>query len=147
MIIHHKILECGPMPNVMAALPNVGGAVFNAANFGWRPLLECRALTLPIRETRWNLLGCPKYANRSQLVVGRSSPYCEDMWGRYCCLRSFFLIVDTCLSCKDIARQICAMVPRRRILGDFFGSCISSEPCIAHFRPPESKFALGPHHM
>ena len=26
--------------------------VFNAANFGWRPLLECRAVTLPRRETR-----------------------------------------------------------------------------------------------
>jgi len=27
--------------------------LFNAANFGWWPLLECRAVTLPIRETRW----------------------------------------------------------------------------------------------
>jgi len=27
-------LECGPMPNVMAALPNIGGTVFNAAKFG-----------------------------------------------------------------------------------------------------------------
>jgi len=28
-------LECGPMPNVMAALPNIGGApLFNAAKFG-----------------------------------------------------------------------------------------------------------------
>ena len=26
-------LECGPMPNVMAALPNIGGAL-NAAKFG-----------------------------------------------------------------------------------------------------------------
>jgi len=24
--------------------------------------------------------GCPKLANRSQPLVGRSSPYCEDMW-------------------------------------------------------------------
>ena len=29
MFIH--ILECGPMPNMMAALPNIGGALFNAA--------------------------------------------------------------------------------------------------------------------
>ena len=26
--------------------------LFNAAKFGWRPLLECRAVTLPKRETR-----------------------------------------------------------------------------------------------
>jgi len=28
--------------------------LFNAAKFGWRPLLECRAVTLPRCETRWN---------------------------------------------------------------------------------------------
>jgi len=36
-----------------------------------------------------------------------------------------------CLSCEDIARQSCAMVPRWRT----FGSCISSKPSRAHFRP------------
>jgi len=33
--------------------------LFNAAKFGWRPLLECRAVTLPRRKTRWNLKGTP----------------------------------------------------------------------------------------
>jgi len=28
--------------------------LFNAAKFGTRPILECRAITLPRRETRWN---------------------------------------------------------------------------------------------
>jgi len=37
--------------------------LFNAAKFGWRPLLECRAVTLTRRETRWNLQGCPKLRN------------------------------------------------------------------------------------
>jgi len=37
----------------------------------------------------------------------------------YCCLTGFFPIVDTCLSCEDIARQICAMVPRWRFLATF----------------------------
>jgi len=64
--------------------------LFNAAKFSWRPLLECCAVTLPRRKTRWNLLGCPKLPNRSQPLVGRSLPYCEDMWRRYCCLTSFF---------------------------------------------------------
>jgi len=41
------------MPNVMAALPNIGGALCSTPQFGWRPLLECRAVTLPRRETRW----------------------------------------------------------------------------------------------
>ena len=64
--------------------------LFNAAKFGWRPVLECRAVTLPRRETRWNLRGYPKLANRSQPLVGRSSPYCEDLLRRYCCLTCSF---------------------------------------------------------
>jgi len=64
--------------------------LFNAAKFGWRPLLDCRAVTLSIRETRWNHLGCPKLVNRSQPLVGLSLSYCEDMWRRYCCLTGFF---------------------------------------------------------
>jgi len=31
----------------------------------------------------------------------------------------FFPIVDTCLNCEDIARQICAVVPRWRFFDDF----------------------------
>ena len=53
--------------------------LFNAAKFGWRPLLECRAVTLPRRETRWNYLGCLKLTKWSQPLVGRSSPYCGDI--------------------------------------------------------------------
>ena len=55
--------------------------LFNAAKFGSRPLLDCRAATLPRRDTRLNIMGCPKPANRSQPLVGRSSPYCADIWG------------------------------------------------------------------
>ena len=64
--------------------------LFNAAKFGWCPLLDCRAVTLPRCDTRWNMIGCPKPANRSQPLVGRSSPYCKDICRRYCCLTSFF---------------------------------------------------------
>jgi len=67
--------------------------LFNATKFGWRPLLDCRAVTLPRRESGWNLQGCPKITNRCQPLVGQSSPYCREMWGRYCCLTSFFPIV------------------------------------------------------
>ena len=64
--------------------------LFNAAKFGWRPILECCAVTLPRHETRWNLHGCPKLLDQSKPLVGRSSPYCGNMWRRYCCLTSFF---------------------------------------------------------
>jgi len=44
-------LECGPMPNVMVALPNIGGTLCSTPQFGWRPLPDCRAVTLPRRES------------------------------------------------------------------------------------------------
>ena len=97
------------------------------------PLLECSAVTLPRRETRSNLQGCPKLANRSQPLVGQSSPYYQNMWRRYCCLTSFFPIVDTCLSSEDIARQSCAMVPKLRFFCVLYiqrTACSTFQTCI-----------------
>ena len=68
-------------------------SLFNAEKFGWRSLLEYRAVTLPRRETletRWNWQGCSKLANGSQPLVGRSSPYYEDTQRSYRCLTTFF---------------------------------------------------------
>jgi len=90
------------------------------AEYRWRPLfnatLECRAVTLPRRETRWNLQGCPKLPNQSQVLVGRSSPYYEDMWRRCCSLTIFFRLSINALV---------AMIQPNKILwwcrdGDFF---------------------------
>ena len=52
-------------------------------------LSDVGAVMKPRLEARWNLLGCPKLANRSQPLVDRSSPYREDMCRRYCCLTIF----------------------------------------------------------
>jgi len=134
------------MPNVMAALSNTDGALCSALLFGCRPLVECRAVTLPRRETRWNLLGCPKLTKRSQLLVGRSSPYCKGMWGKYCCLTSFFPIVDTCLNCEDIARQNCTMVRRWRFFASFLCPVFPASR-VQHISDLHSQFALRPHHV
>jgi len=48
-------------------------------------------------------------------------------------LNNFFPVVDMCLSCEDIARQSCMMVPRWRLFGNFC-VLISSEPRAARFR-------------
>jgi len=109
--------------------------LFNAAKFGWRPLLECRAVTLPRRQTRWNLQGCPKLTKRSQPLVGRSSPYYGDMWRRCCCLTSFF---SDCRYMPYLRRysptNLCDGA-QMAIFGYFFASCICSEPRAAGFRP------------
>jgi len=116
--------------------------LFNAAKFSWRPLLECRAVTLRRREIRWNLKRCPKLANISQPLVGRSSPYYQDMWRRYCRLTNSFTTVDTCLSSEDTAQQSCVMVPKWRFLRPVFPASR-----VQHISDLHSKFALGPHHV
>jgi len=110
------------------------------------PTTRCRAVTLPRRETSWNLQGCPKLVNRSQPLVCRSSPYCEDLWRRYWCLTSFFPIVDTCLSSEDIAQQSCAMVPRWRFLATFLRPVFSANH-VHQVSDLRLKFALRPHHV
>jgi len=80
---------------------------FNAAKFGRRPLPECRAVMLPRLETRCSLQGCPKLANRSPPLVGRSSSYCEDMWERYCCLTTFFRLLIRASVAKYSPAKLC----------------------------------------
>jgi len=62
--------------------------------------------------------------------------------GEVLLFNNVFPILDTSLSCKDIARQGCVMVPRWR----FFAFCIFSEPRGARFRPA-SKFVLRQQHV
>ena len=128
------------------------------AEYRWRPLFNAAVWLTPTTRVRCSNtakarnplkfagVGCPKLRNRSQLLVGWSLPYHEDMWGRYCCLRSFFPIVDMYLSCEDIAQQSCVMVPRWRFFGDFLHLVFSAGrmQCISDLH---SKFALRPHHV
>ena len=135
------------MPNVMAALPNIGGALCIQRRKVWlAPTTRVSCSNAAKTRNPLKFAGCPKLANRSQPLVGRSSPYCEDMWRRYCCLTSFFPIVDKCLSCQHRTRQSCAMVRRWRIFGDILRSVFPASR-VQHISDLHSKFALGPHHV
>jgi len=61
-------------------------------------------------------------------------------------LNRFFLIVDTCLSCEDIARQSRAMVPRWRFFDDFLRPVFAAS-LVQHVSDLHLKFALRPHHV
>ena len=73
----------------------------------------------------------------SATIVGRSSPYCADMCRRYCCLTSFFPIIDACRSCEDSARQSSAIVHKWRFLRPVFS--VSRLQYVSDLHP---KFAL-----
>jgi len=121
--------------------------LFSAAKFGWRPMLQCCAVTLPRCETCWNLQGCPKLPYQSQLLMG---PKFTIVWGHMeeilLLNKFFFPTVDMYLSWEDIARQSCVMVPRWRFLATFLRPVFSVSR-TQHASDLHSKFALGPHHV
>jgi len=111
--------------------------LFNAAKFGWHPLLQCRALACSNAAKTWNPLKLAGVPQATGPISAASGPKFTILWGRVdeiLLLSKFFPIVNMCLSCKDIARQSCAIVPRRRFFGDF-ASWIFSELHSASFRP------------
>ena len=138
-------LECGPMPNV-------------TAEYRWRSLFNAAVWMTPTTrvpcsnaaKTR-NPLKFAGVPQTPEPISAASAPkftevHYQDMWRRYCCLTSFFPIVDTSLSCEDICRQSCAMVPRWRFLATFLGPALAASH-MQHISDLHSKFALRPHHV
>jgi len=106
--------------------------LFNAAKFGlmlttWLPCSNAAKTRKPLK-----LAGVPQ---TTRSIAAASMPKFTILWGHLEeILLLFFPIVDTCLSCKDIARQIVQWCPDGDFFA-FFGSCISSEPRAVHFKP------------
>ena len=113
------------------------------AEYRWRPLFNAAVwLTLTTKvpcsnaAKTQNPLKLPGVPQTKESISAASG--FTILWGHVeeiLLLNKIFPIVDTCLSCEDIARQSCAMVPRWRFLATFFGSCICSKPRAALVRP------------
>ena len=120
------------------------------AKYRWRPLFNaavwlCSNCNAAKTRNPLKFAGVPKLTKGSQPLLGRSSPYCKDIWGRYCCLAGF-PIIDMCLSCEDIARQNCTMVRRWRFFASFLRPVFPASR-VQHISDLHSKFALGPRHV
>jgi len=84
-----------------------------------------------------------------QPISAASRPKFTILWGHVedvLLLNKFFPIVDTCLSCEDIARQSCATVPRWRFLATFLHPVFSASR-VLQVSDLHLKFALRPHHV
>ena len=87
-----------------------------------------------------------KFAGVPQTTGGRKFTI---LWGHVediLLLNNFFLIVDVCVSCEDIARQSCAMVPDGDFFYDFLRTVFAVSP-VQHVSDLHLKFALRPHHV
>ena len=133
------------MPNVMVALPNIGGALClplqSLADAHYLPCSNAAKTREPLK-----VAGVPQTPKTISAASRPKFTILRGMWRRYCCLTSFFPIVDTCLSCEDIARQSCGMVLRWRFCASFLRPVFSASQ-VQHISDLHSKFALRPHHV
>jgi len=133
------------MPNVMVALPNIGGANAQRRKV-WLTLttwLPCSNAVMTRKPLKF--AGVPQTGEPISDASGSSSPYCEDMWRTYCYLTSF----SDCRYVPQLQRYSPTKLSDRAemaIFGDFFGSCISSEP-LQQVSDLRLKFALKPRHV
>jgi len=97
--LRHSV-ECGHVPNVMAALEIK--VVPSVENDDERRKVW---LTTPAR------VPCSNAAN--------IAPYCENMWRGYCCLTNFFPIVKTCLVAKIEPDEFVRWCPDGELLAIF----------------------------
>jgi len=131
---------------VMAALPNIGASSVQRRKVWLTP--TTRVPCSNAAKTRNPL----KFAGVSQTLEGISAVsvpkftvLCRHM-EEVLLFNMFFPTFDMCLSCEDIAGQICAMVPRWRIFGHFLHPVFPASH-VQHVSHLHSKFALRPRHV
>ena len=120
------------------------------AKYRWRPLFNAAVWLCSNAAKTRNPLKLPGVPQTNETIAAASGPKFTILWGHVeeilLLNKFFFPIVDTCRSCKDIARQSCAMVPRRRFLATFLGPAFAASR-VQQLSDLHSKFALGPHHV
>ena len=130
------------MPNVMVALSNIGGALCSTP----QSLADAHYSNAAKTRKPLKLAGVPQ---TGKPISTASGPKFTILWGHVkdiLLLNKFFPIYDTCLSCEDIARQSCAMVPRWRFLATFLRPVFSASR-MQQVSDLRLKFALRPHHV
>jgi len=139
-------LECGPMTNVMVALPNIGGALCStpqslADTHYYMPCSNAAKTRKPLK-----VAGVPQTPETTSAASGPKFTILWTQVEEILLLNKFLPIVDTCLSCEDIARQTCGMVPRWGFFASFLRPVFSASH-VQRISDLHSKFALRPHHV
>ena len=135
------------MPNMMSALPNIGGPSVKHHEV-WLTLTT--EVPCSIAAKKQNPLTLAVVPQTTELILAANGPQFTILWehaGEILLFnRFFFRIVDTCLSCKDVARQSRAILRRWRIFGDILHPTFPASR-VQHIPDLHSKFTLRPHHV
>jgi len=127
------------MPNVMAALPNMGGALCSTRKVWLTPTTRVPCSNAAKTRNPLKFAGVPQTRQQISAVSRPTFTILSGHVEEVLLFNNSFPIVDKCLDSEDIGRHSCAMVPKWR----FF--------CVLHFqRAACSTFQtciLGPHHV
>jgi len=128
----------------------------NPAEYTWRPLFNAAVWLMPTTrvpcsnaaKTRnpFKLPGVPQTNERISAARGANFTILWGHVGEILLLNKFFPIVDTFLSCEDIAGQSCGMVPKWRFLATFLSPAFAASR-EQHISDLHSKYALEPRHV
>jgi len=130
----------------MAALPNIGGALCSMPQNLLMPTTRVPCSNAANTRNPLKFTGVPQTRQHISAASGPKFTVLSEHVEEVLLFNKFFPIVDMCLSCEDIVRQSCTMVPRWRIFGDFLGPAF----LVSHVQDisdMHSKFALRPHHV
>ena len=146
----HPKLECGPMPNVMAAQPNIGGALCESSVMPFLlprrkvsltpSTIQCRAVT------KLKLAGVPKTTGP---ISAASRPKFTVLWEhveQVLLLNKFFSDCRYMPSLQRYSRTKLWDGAEMAILATFLGPAFAASR-VQQVSDVHSKFALGPHHV
>jgi len=135
------------MPNVMAALPNIGGASVQRRKVWLTPTTGVPCSNTAKTRNPLKLDGVPQTTGP---ISAASGPKFTILWGH---LEEVLLLKKLfsdrrCVSysCEDIARQNCMMVRRCRLYGVFLRPVFSASR-VQYISDLYPKFALRPHYV
>ena len=135
------------MPYLMVALPNIGGALCSTPQSLADAHYQMPCSNAAKTRNPLKFAGIPQ---TGQPISAASRPKFTILWGHLEDIlllnKFFFPIVHTCLSCEDIDRQSCVMVPRWRFLATFLRPVFSASQ-VQQVSDLHLKFALRPHHV
>ena len=134
------------MPNVMVALPNIGGAPCSTPQSLADAQYYMQCSNAAKTRNQLKFVGVPQTRQQISAVSRPKFTILSGHVEEVLLLNKFFPIVDTCLSCEDMTRQSCAMVPRWRFLATFLRPVFAASR-VQQVSDLHSKFALRPRHV
>ena len=125
-------LECGPMPNVMAALPNIGAPCVQRLKVWLTPTTGVPCSNAARTRNPLKFAGVPQTTGP---ISAASGPKFTRLWGYVEEILTFFRLSILALVAKIYPDKVVRWRPDGKFLTIFFASCIFSEPRAARFRP------------